>query len=131
MSDQDEIGRPNYTRGSGSPSPTPIPAAGRGGDRRAGSDVRAWMAVAAMLVTVGCNEYVLGVPLFVGVFTAILAIRWGLRSRNTANSPLAVFGATISWIVGGLFLLQAVLLISERYFVEHQGFGAAIHILLT
>ena len=44
---------------------------------------------------------------------------------------MAVFAANISWIIGGLFLLQAVLLISERYFVEHQGFGAAVHILLT
>lgn len=130
MSDRDEIGRPNYTRGSSPPSPSRIPAP-RGPEPRAGADLGAWMAFSAMLATVACNEYLLGVPLFVGVFTAILAVRWGLKSRHTAHAPIAVVAANVSWVVAALFLLQAVLLIFDRYFVEHQGFGAAIHILLT
>lgn len=131
MSDQDEIGRPNYTRGGASPAPSRLPAGGPGPREPQDMSLRPWLALAAMLVTAGCWTQVLSVPLIVGLITAILAMRWGLKSRLGGGSAAAVVAANLSWIVAALFILQLMALISVRYFSDHQGFGAAIDILLT
>jgi hypothetical protein len=138
MSDQPEVGRPNYTASG---------AAGAGSSSRGGPyqgpvrepgariDFRALAALAAALFAWSSWTPFYNLPIAAALVAAFLAARWGRQAkRNIEWSDGARSGAAIADVARVLGLADlAVLgyLLFHYYFIAHAGMKGVLDLLLT
>jgi hypothetical protein len=142
MSEQPEVGRPNYTAGGASGAAGPggsRPGGVRGPGRRPepGSrvELRAIAAFAAALFAWSSWTPFYSLPIAAALVAAILAARWGRKAKQSIEwSDGLRTGATLADLARVLGLADlAVLgyLLFHYYFIAHAGLAGVVDLLFT
>ncbi len=140
MSEQPELGRPNYTAGGSAASQS----SGRGGGGQQGPaldpdsrlELRAVAALAAAVFAWSSwTPFYNTLPIAAALVAAFLAARWGRKAKqNIEWSNGLRSGAGIADVARALGLADlAVLgyLIFHYYFIAHAGMKGVLDLLLT
>jgi hypothetical protein len=137
MSEQPEVGRPNYTASGAADSASSSRGQYQGPVREPGArpDPRALAAFAAALFAWSSWTPFYNLPIAAALVAAFLAARWGRRAKqNIEWSDGARSGAAIADIARVLGLADlAVLgyLLFHYYFLAHAGMNGVLDLLFT